>query len=266
MSQTTVQRPEAVRFGSALFELGETLGSLVNIGALRNCQVAESWEEVKVESGNAGVLKKKIKNQKVAITADWLEWDLETANLLRGGIDEYDTVPGTPTPVTDEEVKLEGTNLVRLEHKNGDNTEVTTIVVTSNDATPVARTLNTDYVIGVDPAGYTCIARIEGGAIIDGDTVLVDYSYTPNVSKKLTSGGKFTINPRVVKLTNKNEAGKDLTITIYYAMVGEGFTLPFPDDTADDAMVAGVNLVGEIDASRAAGDQLYEILDEQSVT
>ena len=266
MSQTTVQRPEAVRFGSVKFELGKDLGNLVNIGALRNVQIAESWEEVKVESGNAGVLKKRIKNQKVAITADWLEWDLETADLMRGDIDEYSAVPGEATPVTDEEVKLEGTKLVRLEHKNGANTEVTTIVVTSNDATPVPRTLNTDYVIGVDPAGYTCIARIEGGEIGDGDTVLVDYSYTPSVSKKLTSGGNFTINPRVIKLTNKNEADKDLTITIYYAAVGERMTLPFPDDTADDALVSGINLVGEIDASRAAGDQLYEILDEQSVT
>ena len=266
MAQTTVQRPDAVRFGSVKFELGKTIGTLVNIGALRNVQIAESWEEVKVESGNAGVLKKRIKNQKVAITADWLEWDLETADLMRGDIDEYTAVPGTPTPVTDEEVKLEDTTLVRLEHKNGDNTEVTTIVVTSNDATPVARTLNTDYVIGVDPAGWTCIARIEGGAIGDGDTVLVDYSYTPSTSKKLTSGGNFIINPRIIKLTNTNEAAKDLTITIYLAAVGEGITLPFPDDTADDAMVAGINLVGEIDASRTKGDQLYEILDEQSVT
>jgi len=247
-------------------EVGATIGALVNIGALRNVQVAESWEELKVESGNAGVLRDRKKNQKVAITADWLEPDLEALDLIRGDIDNYTTVAGAPTPITDEQIKLEDTNLVRFLHKNGDNTEVTAIVVTSNEATPVARTLNTDYVIGVDPAGWTCIARIDGGAIGDGDTVLVDYSYTPNTAKKLTSGGFFTINARVVRLTNTNEANKTLQITVYYAKVGAPLTLPFPDDDADDALVAAINMIGEIDVTRTAGDQLYEILDEQSVT
>jgi len=264
MAQTTVQRPEAVRFGSAKFEVGSSLGSLINLGALRNVQIAESWEELKVESGNAGVLERRIRNQKVAISADWLEWDLESADKLRGGIDVYSTVSGSSTPVTDEHVTLTGTNFVRLANKNGNGSEVSSIVVTHLSGTPTYMR-NTDFIVGVDSAGYTCIARIAGGGISDGQEVLVDYNYTPNVSKKLTSGGKFTMSPRVVRLTNTNEAGKNLTIAVYYANTGAGLTIPFPDDNADDAMVVGINLVGEIDPSRTKGEQLYEIVDEQSL-
>jgi len=120
-------------------------------------------------------------------------------------------------------------------------------------------------VIAVDPAGYTCIARIEGGAIIDGDTVLVDYSYTPNISKKLTSGGKKTISPKVVRLTNTDENSKKLQVTVYYSLVEEGITFEFPSDEAEDVMVAPINMVGKVDVTRTIGDQLYEIIDEQSI-
>ena len=265
MSQTTIQKSGAVKLGSAKVEVGDAIGSLVNLGAMRGISLSESWDKVEVESDNAGTIKDYIKNQKVAITGSLIEIDLEILDEIRGGIDSYSFVAGSPTPVTDEEITLYDTDLVRFLHKNGDNTEVTTIVVTSNDATPVARTLNTDYVIAVDPAGYTCIARIDGGAIIDGDTVLVDYSYTPNVSKKLTSGGKKTISPKVIRLTNTDENDKKLQVTVYYSLVEEGITFEFPSDEAEDVMVAPINMVGKVDVTRTIGDQLYEIIDEQSI-
>lgn len=265
MSQTTIQKSGAIKLGSAKVEIGDTVGALVNLGAMRGISLSESWENIEVESDNAGLIKKYIKNQRVAITGSLIEIDLETLDNIRGGIDSYSTVEGSATPITDEEVTLYDTDFVRLLHKNGDNSEVTSIVVTSNDATPVARTLNTDYVIAVDPAGYTCIARIEGGGITDEDTVLVDYSYTPNVSKKLTSGGKKTISPKVVRLTNIDENGKKFEVTVYYAFVEEGITFEFPADEAEDVMVAPVNMIGRVDVTKTIGDQLYQIIDEQSI-
>jgi len=53
-------------------------------------------------------------------------------------------------------------------------------------------------------------------------------------------------------------------VTVYYASVEEGITFEFPSDEADDVMIAPVNMVGKVDVSRTVGDQLYEIVDEQS--
>ena len=262
MAQTTVQRPAAVRFGSVKFEAGPTLMALVNIGALRNVQVAESWEVLRVESDNAGVLVRGVKNQQVAIKADWLEWDLESFDILRGALDEYTVTPAVLVNVVDEAIVLNDTDFTRFANKEGDGDECANIVVTTALAGATVR--NTDYVIGVDSAGYTCIARIPGGLFGDGDTALVDYDYTPNASKNITSGGNIVINPQVIVLTNTNTAGKTLKITMYLARTAEGLTLPFPDDEADDAMTVAINLLAEIDPTRAVGDRLYEIIDEQS--
>lgn len=265
MAQTTVQRTAAVRLGSAKVEVGDSVAALVDLGAMRGVQIAESFDKVSVESDNAGTLREYIKNQRVAITGQMIEIDLDSFNKIRGGIDTYSTVAGGATPVTDEQVVLSGTLLKRLANKNGDGTEVTAIVVT--DLTGVTTyVLNTDYVVALDAAGYTVIARIAGGSIGDGDTVLVDYSYTPATSKILSSGGKHTISPKVVRLTNTDANGKKLQVTVYYATVEEGITLEFPSDEADDVMVSPINMVGKVDVSRTVGDQLYEILDEQSTT
>lgn len=265
MGQTTVQRSGAIKLGSALMEVGDSIGALKNLGAMRGIAVTETFDKIEVESDNAGVIKEYIKNQRVAITGSLIEIDLEMLDEIRGGIDTYAPVAGSPTPITDEKVILPDTDLIRLLHKMGDGTEVTSIVVTDQQSTPVTYTLNTDYVVGVDSAGYTCIARIEGGGITDLEEVLVDYSYTPNVSKKLTSGGKKTIAPKVVRLTNKDQDSKMFRITVYFASIEEGITFEFPSDEAEDVMVAPINLVGKVDVDRTIGDQLFEIIDEQSV-
>ena len=264
MSQTQVQKTGAIKSGSCKMEVGATIATLENIGAARGVSLTESFDKVEVESDNAGVVKRYIKNQRVVITAQQLEVDMEYLNNIRGGIDLYSLVAGSATPVTDESLTLTGTLMYRLANKNGDNSEVTAIVVTNSTGT-ITYVRNTDFVVGVDSAGFTVIGRIDAGAITSGQSVLADYSYTPNVSKKLTSGGKHTITARVVRLTNTDENGKTLTITVYYATIEEGITFAFPADEAEDVLVSPVNMVGRIDVSKTVGDQLYEILDEQSV-
>jgi len=266
MGQTTVQKSGAIKLGSALMEVGDSIGSLQNLGAMRGIAVTETFDKIEVESDNAGVIKEYIKNQRVGITGSLIEIDLEMLDEIRGGIDTYAPIAAAPAdPTTDEKVILPDTDLVRLLHKMGDGTEVTAIVVTDQQATPVTFVLNTDYVVGVDSAGYTCLARIVGGDSDDNEEGLVDYQYTPNASKKLTSGGKKTILPKVVRLTNKDQNSKMFRITIYFASIEEGITFEFPSDEAEDVMVAPINLVGKVDVDRTIGDQLYEIIDEQSI-
>lgn len=260
--QTTVQNRNNVRFGSAVFEVGPTLGTLVNLGALKNIKFVDDFDPVKLEGDNVGQFMVGIKDQSMTITGDLLEYDLEKMSIIRGGIDTFTTVAASPVAVTDELHVVSSTNGVRLNYRDGDGTEVAAITVKDLAGTSCVR--NTDFVIYVDSAGYTCIARVAGSTVLtDGDTAKVSYSYTPNASVTLTSGGKFEISPRVVRLTNTNAAGKKFELTLYKCTIEEGMSYKYPADNSSEAVAVGIKLVGTLDTTRAAGDQLFALVDEQ---
>ncbi len=268
MSQTTVQRQNAIRFGSAKFEIGDSIGALSNIGALRNVKAVESWDEVLVESGNAGVLLKKIKNQKLTLSADYLEPDMEALNIIRGGIDTYSTVAGVLVNNAIQTV-LSGAwsynTFIPFIYENGDGTAPNIDSVTgSTDGALVAET---DYFLSQDAQGrWGIFVKDSVTVTTEAQNLVIQMDYTPAASKKLSSGGKFTIDAKVIRLTNTNEAGKTLVIVVYNAYNSKALELNFPDDNADDVMIVPLGLVAEVDASRSAGDQLYEITDQQSTT
>lgn len=264
VNQTTVQNEGAIRFGSGKLEVGTSIATLVDIGAIDNAEFSEDFDMVEVKADNVGRIKVGVKDQTATIECDMFESDLSKLNTIRGGLDTYTPVAASPVAVTDEEHVLTGTTAARLANKEGDDTEVGSIVVT--DASGNAAVRNTDYVISIDSAGYTTIARVAGSTVItDGDTAKVDYSYTPNSSVKLTSGGKYEIAERVVRITNTNETGDDLRITLYKATIENGIAFKFNADNSQEVAKVHLTMTGIPDISRTAGDQLYEIYDEQGV-
>ena len=264
VTQTTVQNPDAIRFGSGKVEIGATIATLVDVGAADNIVFYPQFDKVELESDNVGLIMCGIKNESVDISFELLEVDLEVLDILRGGIDTYSTVVASPVAVTDEAHTLTDTNTMRLNHKNGDGTEVGSIVVT--DAADNAAVRNTDYVITVDSAGYTCIARVAGSTVItDGDGVKVDYSYTPNSSVSFTSGGISTVSSRVVRFTNTNESGETFTVTVYKAYIDSGLNYQFPKDNSFEPVKLKIGMKGLLDTTRLAGDMLFAISDEQAV-
>ena len=262
--QTTVQNSKTIRFGSAKIEVGETVGSLVDLGIASDVEIKEEFEEIKLEPDNAAPIVLGINTQSVTTAFDLWETNLTNLNLIRGGIDTLGSVAGDPVSVTTEAHTLTGTSFVRLNNKNGAGTEVGSIVVT--DSVSGACVRNTDYIIAIDPAGYTCIARVSGSSVIsDGEAVNVAYSYTPYASATLSSGGKTTISPRVVRLTNLNALGKKFEITVYKATPTGGIELKLPGDDSADPLKTSIELQAYCDTTRTAGDQLYKIVDEQGV-
>lgn len=257
MAQTTVQDSNSIRFGSGVLEVGDTVGTLVNLGAMRGIEFEESWEVTKIMSDNAGEILRRIKDHVASVSGELMEINLTNLALLRGGLDTYAPVAAEEVTVTAESITLYDTEAVRLANKQGDGTECSTIVVAGGYAR------NTDYVVAVDPAGYTTIARIAAGGISDGATVSVGYKYTPNASKTLSTGGLSTIAPKVVRITNYDEAGKKFEITVYKASNDQGIKLTLPEDDSDDPALVPIKLVGSLDTTRTAGDQLFVIVDEQ---
>ena len=263
MQQTVVQDVKSLRLGSCLLEVGDDPGSLLNLGMVEGAGFEETFDSVWLDSDNAGRVFLGIRNQKCAATGNLQEVKLETMNTLRGGIDSYTTQAAAPVSVTNEPVVLKGTAFSRLANRSNAGAEVTAITVT-NIAGTTTYARNTDYVMAVDAQGYTCIARIAGGTITDKQTVHVDYTYAAAASKTLKSGGKVTVTPKIVRLTNTNTAGKIFRITIYKASNEAGIKLEFPGDQDPELWSTPINLVGTTDPTRTEGEQLFEIYDEQT--
>lgn len=263
--QTTIQNSKTIRFGSAKIEVGATVEALTDLGIASDVEIKEDFETIKLEPDNAAPTVIGINAQSVTTKFDLWEINLTNLNLIRGGIDALSSVTGDPVTVTTESHTLTGTSLVRLTNKNGAGTEVGSIVVTDSVSGACAR--NTDYIIALDPAGYTCIARVAGsGVISDGEAVNVAYSYTPYASTTLSSGGGTTISPRVVRLTNLNALGKKFEITIYKATPSSGIELKLPSDDSKDSLKTSIELEAYCDTTRTGSkDQLYKIVDEQVV-
>lgn len=264
MYQTQVIRPEAVRIGSAKIEVGNSEAALMNLGSLRSVQLQEQWERVTINGDNVGRIKEFIRNHIATLTFNWLELDLESAQKFRGGIDIYSTVAGTPVSVTDEALGIwtQG-QPIKLGHKNGSGSIVTGIAIKAGGS---ALEAGTDYQTYVGDgsngeSGATYIVPITAQTL----TITADYTYTPNAAKQITTGGRTEISPNVVRVTNVNEDGKKLEVTIFKSYSTSGINLTLPSDDADDIWATPVNIEGVCDASRAAGAQLMRIVDEQSV-
>ena len=264
-NQTTVQKPTAVRFGSGKIEVGTSIVTLVDVGAIRNAVFTREFDKVEVMSDNAHRVRVGIKDEAAYLDFDMMETDMAMLSTFMGGLDTLTPVAASPVAVTTEAHTLTGTNSVRLSNKEGDGTEVSSIVVT--DSSDNACTRNTDFVISVDSAGYTTIARSSdaSGNIADGETVNVAYSYTPNSSVKLTAGGKVSLTDKVVRITNTDENSKTLKITLYKASIEDGWSYDFPADNSMDAGMIHIKMKAIPDITRTLGDQLYEIIDEQAV-
>ncbi len=262
--QTSTQHSETIRFGSAKIEVGESEASLVNLGLATGIKFTEEYTPVTLKPDNAPEIIVGVKDHSATVEFEMWEVNLTNLNMIRGGIDTLGSVSGSATPVSAETHTLTDTNFVRLAHKNGDGSEVAPIEVTDSEDNEAAR--NTDYVIAVDEEGYTCIARVATSTVIaDGDSVKVNYTYTPNAATTLSSGGKNTVSARVVRLTNTNAAGKKFEITVYAAKNQGGIELALPADDGDEPLKPTITLKGICDTTRTAGDQLFMIVDEQGV-
>lgn len=260
--QTSVQTSSTIRLGSAMVEVGPTVGSLTNLGLTDGIELKEDFKPIILKPDNAPELQVGVTDH--TATVKFNLWEINLANLymLRGGMDTLTPVAADPVTVTDELHTLTGVNSVRLNFKNGAGGIVSTVSV--KDSANGAAVINVDYVLSVDPAGYTCIARVSGSTVITtGEVAKVTYTYTPYASNSLTSGGLGTVSARVVRLTNTNAAGKIFRVTIYAAKNQGGIELKLPSDADDKNASVPIELKGVVDTTRTAGDQLFEIYDEQ---
>jgi hypothetical protein len=262
--QTTPQNLAAVHLGSGKIELGTGIPDLQNLGLMTNINFKEDFKPIELKPDNSIKLIRGVNEHIVKLSFEMWELDVTKLALLRGGLDSTGSQASTPVTVTDELVTLTGTKLARLANRSGDGSEPTTITVKDSVNTSTVR--NTDFVIGVDSAGWPVIGRVAASSVIaDGETVKVSYTYTPSANKTMSTGGLNVLNGRYVRITNVNSAGKKFQIDIYNARVTGGLDISYPADDEGKALMPKIEMEGIYDISRTAGDQLYKITDEQGV-
>ena len=149
---------------------------------------------VEIKADDTGTVLK-VSDTQASIEAELLEnMDRDTLDLLFTGT--ASDVAAAPVAVTGEALGTGWTvgQPIQLANKDGDNTEVASIVI---DAASSALTLNTDYAVYVGDGdngdlGYTYITPLTAQAgILDAD-----YSYTPNATES------FSIDIDTVELKN----------------------------------------------------------------
>lgn len=263
MAQTTVQHPETIRFGSGRLEIGKSLDSLVDVGALTGVHFTHDLgDKVTITSDNAGVVLERAGTQTAQVEANLMEINLDTLAVYMGGVSKLETVVGSQQTVTNEEHTLKGTTFIRLNHRMGDGNAVTIDSIKKKGGSAAVE--DTDYIVALDSDGYTCIARkSDSSAITDGSVVQVSYKYTPAAYKRLSFGGLQQLDAAVARITNFDSLGREFSITVYKATADSGIEIEFQADDADETDVVPITLVGTEDTSRAVGDQLFVIEDHQ---
>ncbi len=164
--------------------------------------------------------------------------DRDTMLLLLGGTDS--DVAAAPVSITTEALGTGWTvgQPIKLVNKNGDDTEVASIVI---DAAGAPLVLNTDYNVYVGDGvngelGFTHIVPIT----VQAGVLDADYDYTPNAREDLTFPVSFTESPRLyVKITATDSATANTRVMI------------LDDATYDD--VYGLEVLDVVEAGDLAG-------------
>lgn len=274
MGQTTVQDDDSVLFGSAKIELGlysAGIGAVTDIGAANGVKFQFSPKSTTISFDNTEEWKRFADSAEATITGTLFEVNGDNVAKLLSGASVKTPVAANPVAVTDESITLTLTGAKRLAKKNGAGTEVSTIVVTdSTGAVTYDRAGHAaagDYVIGVDVDGYTTIARSAAASTITtGETVFVDYSYTPNASVTVDVGGITAQDYLIARLTNVRPSdSKAYTIICHKVALAGDMTWSYGADGDLKPIGMPITLKAIKDLTKANKYQLFQIVDEQSV-
>ena len=268
VKQTTVQKSDSIRFGSAKFEVSSDDITYTDYGAFRNVAFRESWDEVKVESDNAGRIKTGMANQIASIEGDLMEINLTNLNQMRGGIDLFTTQAGTPVAGATQTLASGAWGYNDPEVVENQNYDASALTINSvTGGTDGLLVADTDYFVGVNVRGETIITILDSATVTtETQTMTIDYDYTPAASKTLKSGGLFTMSDRYVRITNLDEDGDSFIIKLFAATSAEGIVIELQPDEGDDPAVTHIRMEGRQDETLTEGEQLYEIVDAQNIT
>jgi len=267
--QTTKQTAGSVRFGSGKIEVGDDVGSLVNLGIVNGVTYEETQDVTKLEYDNVSP-EYILANQEANISGELVEIELSNLNEFRGGVDSYSTSDGSEETGYDYVISSGAWSLetfIPLDNQpaSGLAANFTINSVTGGSDGEFVGGEGTDWhEVQDDDGRWGIVVDGDGTATTASQQLTINYDYTPAASKTLTSGGNTTISPKVVRITNTNEDDEVFRITLYKAYNQDGIGIELQADSSGEFATTPFNMMGVLDSDRTVGDQLVEIYDEQT--
>ena len=254
--QTPVQRSESIRMWSGVLKIDG-----INIWALKWSWLEVSFLIAQLKFANAKLPPRKKLNE-VKFKAEIVELYLNNLAKLDGIWELVDT-SGELETKTDESYWEVGTAYtpIKLQNKNGDNSEITLTTVKAWGSTVTWTSYTTYLWDGINwELGYTYLLFKS----IQSWEITMTYDITPNVRKTLTYKDLLKVlSLYEVVFENTDENGKKFWVKLFQWYSTSNLSFDFPDDDDLESVVSiPVEFVGYPDEN----NKLFEIFDEQAVT
>lgn len=244
MAQTTIQNSTAIRAGSLLVEIGTSLNSMVNVGALRDITLEGKQESTKLPFDNVPEITKYKNGDKLSLKATMCELNFTNLGIMNGGQTVVNYTAGTQVTgyvqniasgswAYSQPVLLTGQN-------NSGLVQTIASVVGSVDGALSA----SNYTMVKLGSGWA-IAIIQGSGVTTlTQTIVVTYSYTPNARKTTTFNSTGIKTGVFMRLTNTNELGKTLVFNLKEATNTATSTFNFAGDLEDNVFEMPIEIEG----------------------
>jgi len=245
MSQTTIQKNNSIRFGSIRLEIGESLSSLVDVGALRDISLKSKAEVTALQFDNTPEIKTFIDGDKFSLDATLVEINANNLALLNKNWVEITSVAGTPVSGATQTLAngaWKFDEVYELEGQNADGT-----APTINSVTGSTDGATSDYTLVKLGNGNWGIAIKSGGSITtEAQDVVVDYDYTPSASKKVTFKTNGILGEMFMRITNTNQDGKKWTKTFKGVANITPLEISYPSDHENEVATTPISLEGYV--------------------
>jgi hypothetical protein len=244
-NQTTIQKKNSLRYGSTRLEIGTTLSSLVDIGALRGVSLEQLGEVTSIKFDNVPEIKMAKDQDKFAVKAELAEINFTNLALMSGGIITVTNNAGSP--VSDDtqvfsQTEWEFDKVVELNGQNSDGTapNIDSVTGSVDGAT-------TDFKLVKLQNGNWAVSINSGGSITtEAQDITVQYDYTPSASKEITFKSKAVLEDRYMRLVNTNQDGKTITKTFKGVANVEPLNISFAPDDENEVATTPISLEGYI--------------------
>ncbi len=248
--------------------IGDDVNSLVSVGVLpedSDTTVTVNYDSVEVKGSKNESVMRYIKNMTAEAKFSIYQLLFDNIAKFSKGLMEIENIPGTLTTFTQTiDAGWKANDIVMLDYVNADGSAPTIVDVTASDSGTLIE--GDDYEVVSVQGMYGVVFTTEGSTSVSTtETITIESTYTPAVSKKVTMGApSVEITPQVVRF-EKEQGGKLFQITLWSATNESGLTFGFPASSSDKPTTLEVTMKGGLDATRAEGDQLLEIIDEIGV-
>lgn len=246
--------------------VGDSVESLENVGVIpmdTDSNIEITYDVSNVQGSKKEQVLRFIRNMKAKASTELYQIRMPVINKLAGGIMNITSVAGSAVSGVTHTIAagFEKGMLYILPGQNASGL-VQTITTVKQGSTSLT---GSDYSMAKDSSGKWGIILTTGGSADVTKNVVVTYGYTPVAHYKVTMGDTAVDIAKKVVRFSKTVGGKLFQVTLYSAAMSNGIKLSFPGADEENPVKIPVELEGDLDTSRASGDQLLEIIDEIGV-